>query len=172
MRTISISISRPKSNDTPPAEAKKPTRPPNSPVLFDAAGCPDPVPDQVPFSARPLSSGVPDESDALASVVCLPPPVLPAPVPVLVRPDPLPPEPDPFGLVDVQNSVWVVCPAGSVGCGFSDCETQAGPWLGVSANAGAAVWIAASATIGAAPRAATNAINLRIRHLQKGMARR
>src|SRR5207302_1474085 len=71
MRTISISISSPKRNARPPAEAKKPTRPPNRPVLpLDAAGCPDPGPDQVPFKTRPLSSGnEPDESEVLASVV-------------------------------------------------------------------------------------------------------
>lgn len=96
--------------------------------------------------ARPLSSGnEPDESDVLASEVWVPPAAVPALVPVTVLPVdaelpdppvPLPPEPVPFGLLAVQNRVSVVWPAGPIGCGFNDGETQAGPAPGVSAKAG------------------------------------
>ena len=101
-----------------------------------------------------LSSGaedaVPDPVE-LASEVW-PPAVEAPPVLAPVEPEPAPvepraPEPDPLvvglGLGVVQKSEAVAPPAGSVGCGFNDCETQAGPWAGESAKAGAAAPIAA-----------------------------
>ncbi len=70
-----------------------------------------------PVATDPLAS---------ASEVWPPPAVVPAPdVPAVLPaepdplepdpPDPLPPEPDPLGFDGVQNSVFVVSPAGSVG---------------------------------------------------------
>jgi hypothetical protein len=129
----------------------------------------------LPFDAqlkRALSSGVDPlapEPVEPASEVWSPPDVVPAlDVPAVLPaepelPVPLPAAPDGLGLVGVQNNVFVVWPAGSVGCGFADCGKQVGETPGVSAKAGAAVCITAKTKIGAAPRAADSAISLRTR---------
>jgi hypothetical protein len=130
-----------------------------------------------------LSSGadpaVPEPVE-LASEVWPPPAVEPPPVLAPVDPepdpvDPLPAEPAPFvvgfGVGVEQKRVEVVEPAGSVGCGFNDCETQAAPWLGVSAKAGADAIIAPKPNIGTLASAVNDSMmSLRIETPPRGDA--